>query len=307
MSYNFNDIKRLTATVDSLSRSVYKAQFAKAVKKFPLLGLVQISKIGERDDSFTYSPSRRNWVAGDASPASCRSEPNRVETSGGQPIRSFTTLHELGYEICAFDCKDETLAKVVEEKEFAVAMGLMNVLAKRFWEGNPEMMQYGITNHPSVTRIQSPADGGTGLRLWSDKTDNQIMKELRSAMKDMLNPKVWISEAAYEASLGDAVTAPNGSTDTRIRGDVVTELLKKQRTSNFNDTIRFTDELDAHADFAGKNIAIVYDEGSVELKSSGEIWTGATYSAKTVLTNRMINTSGLVVNHYDSVKIITDI
>ena len=151
MSYNSNDIKRLTVQVDSLSRNTFKAQFAKAVKEFPLLGLVSISKIGERDDSFTHTPSRRNWVAGDASPASCDSDPNRVESAGGQPIRSFTTLHELGYKICQFDCRDKTVKDIVEEKEYAVSIGLMNVLANRFWKGNPEMMQYGVTNHPSIT------------------------------------------------------------------------------------------------------------------------------------------------------------
>ena len=307
MAYNYDDVKVLTAQVDTISKRVAADAYASQVEKFPLLGLVPVSTIPETQTSFEYTPETRLWVAGDASPATCRSEPNRVETARGVPIKGFNTLHELGYEICALDCRDKSLEEIIIEKEKAVSLGLLRVLSNRFWKGNPQMLQYGITNHPSITEIASPADGTGSVSEWSAKTDNQVMKEMRSAMKNMIKPVVFMSEEAYEESLGNAAESNTNTGGNRLRADIIADLLARQESINFDGRIRFTDELDNHADFSNENVCVIYDEGAVEIQASGLIWKGATHGAKVVDVNRMINTSGLVINYYESVKIIVGI
>lgn len=300
----YDDIKVLTRRVDTLGKRQYKKAAAAAVPLFPLLGLVQIETIGDDETDFWYTPETRNYVMGDPSPASCKSVPSRVEENQGMEIRGFNTRHELGYEICKFDCKDDSLSEIIKKKERSVAIGMMHFLAKRFWVGNPSLLQFGITNHPAVTHVESPHDGTSGSSMFKHKTNDQIMKFIRGLMKNMINPVVMLSELSYEDSLG---SIDDSSSKCNLRADCITKSLKDQQNINFKGPIRFSEELDQVPDFDGENLMLVFDSGALKIKSSGLIWQGSYNDGKTVFADRLINTSGLVIENYDSVFVVTGV
>lgn len=300
----YDDIKLLTRHVDRSGKKQYKKAASKAVDFFPLLGLVEIEQISDDESDFSYTPESRTYIMGDPSPVSCKSVPSRVEENEGMEIRGFNTRHELGYEICKFDCKTDTLAQIIAKKEQSVAIGLMNFLAKRFWVGNPSLLQFGITNHPAITHIESPHDGKDGSSKLKDKSNDQVMKLIRGLMKNLINPVVLLSELSYEDSLG---SIDDSTSKCNLRADCITKSLKDQQNINFKGPIRFSEELDKVEDFDGENVMIVFDSGSLKLKSSGVIWQGAYNDGKTVYVDRLINTSGLVIEHYDSVFVVTGV
>lgn len=305
MAFFYTSTAQLERDVNRISVRVRARAFAEALNTFKLSGLTTIRAISNYAETFEYTPKTRNMIMGDISPASCKSEPTTVDVASGDTMKGFTVKHEIGYEICIMDCKDNNLETLVYEKEVAAATMLLHHLYRKFWFGNPELMQYGLTNHP-LSVVEEASAGANGTK-WSEKTNNEIMKELRGHLKYMTNPQILVSEKAFEESLGNADTNDGGGACS-LRADCVELLLAKQETVNFNGTIRFMEELDNRAEFDNKNIALIYDADSMYMTSSGIIYLDANRNgAKTVFANRMINTGGMHIEYADSVKIITGI
>lgn len=301
----YKSTANLQRDVNRISSRVRARAFAAAQDVFKLNGLTTIRQISEYAETFEYTPRVRNMIMGDVSPASCKSEPVGVEVASGDSMKGFTVLHEIGYEICMLDCKRD-LEEIVYEKEHAAAVMLMNHLYNKFWWGNPELMQYGLTNHP-LTVIEEASAGANGSK-WSQKSNNEIMKEIRGHIKYMTNPQIVVSEQAFEDSLGNADESGLGLNGCTIRADCVRELLNRQETVNFSGPIRFMEELDNRAEFGGENIALIYDADAMYMTSSGIIHLDANpNSQKSVWANKMINTGGMHIEYADSVKVITGI
>ena len=305
MPFMFKSVAQLEREVNRISNRVRARAFNEALSIFSLNGLTTMRMISEFAETFEYTPKVRNMIMGDVNPASCKSDPTTVDVASGDTMKGFTVLHEIGYEICLMDCKDD-LEQIVYEKELAAATMLLNHLYNKFWFGNPELMQYGLTNHPLTQIVEASA--GTNGTKWSQKTNNEIMKEIRACIKYMANPRILVSEQAFEDSLGNADESGLGMNACSIRADCVQELLGRQETVNFDGNIRFMEELDNRAEFGGENIALIYDADSMYMTSSGIIHLDASQnSQKTVFANKMINTGGMHIEYADSVKVITGI
>lgn len=307
MPFEFNDVEQLRKRINTISKAEFERAYRNSLSTFPLLGLVKIDKIDNTETSFKYTPQTREYMAADASPATCHSEPNTVEMAEGDEIKGFTNRHELSYEICKSSCKEDLL-ELIRKKERVVAIGLLKILSDRFWLGNPSMLQYGITNHPAIKHVQSEPDGTNGSTKWAYKSNNQVMKVLRTALRNMNDGVILMSEGAYDNSLGNADDCNGNTCSDKLRSESIENLLTKQATINFKGPIGFSEELDNHPDFDGKNIAIVYDRDSLALRSSGSIWQGGVIkSSKIINVAREINTSGLQIDYYDSVIVIIGI
>lgn len=308
MPFYATNVRQLERDVNRISAQVRQAQWLRALSVFRLNGLTTIETIGDTEETFTYTPEERNIVMGDASPASCKSSPMIVDSAMGDEMKGFTITHETAYEICLKDCKTtNTLRSKIEKGEYNTSVVLLNHLYNKFWYGNPELMQFGLLNHPLTEVIESPNDGSDGSSSYAHKTDNQVMKEIRSAIKYMVSPKIIMSEEAFESSMGDADTGNNQS-GCNTRSECIEALLSKQTNINFDGNIEFMSELDNREEFDGQNIMLIYDADSMAMTSSGLIYLAATgISPKVVQANRTINTGGLKIMHTDSVKIIVGI
>ena len=304
MAFFYTSTAQLERDVNRISARVRGPAFRAALEVFKLTGLTTVKPISAYAETFEYTPKTRNMIMGDISPASCKSEPTTVDIASGDSMKGFTVKHEIGYEICLLDCKGD-LEELVYDKEYAAAVMLLHHLYQKFWFGNPELMQYGLTNHP-LSVVEAASAGANGTK-WSEKNNNEIMKELRGHLKYMTNPQILVSEKAFEESLGNADTNDGGGACS-IRADCVRDLLARQETVNFTGNIRFMEELDNRAEFNNQNIALIYDADAMYMTSSGLIYLDANRNgAKTVFANRMLNTGGLHIDYADSVKIITGI
>ena len=318
----YNDIKKLVRDVDSISRNVMSAAVDEAISIFPLDTLIPITTIGEDDKMFEYTPKDREYIFGanGVQPASCSSTPTDVGTSGGEKIKGLTHLYEIGYSICMNECKPATLEEEIYKKEKASATALLYMLYQQLWYGVPELMQYGLLNHPLIEVLQSPvakfkgpeqcgsSDGNCGSTKWEHKTPNEIMKELRSAMRLFTDPQITMSENAYNNSMGvmDEALINNGKYGA-LRYEIIQDLLSKQKTLGFTGDISYFPELDSHPDFNNQDLAIVYDRGSLELTASDILWRGADHDLKNVKVFRQMRTGGLIVNYSDAIKIIVGV
>lgn len=308
MPFFSKNIRQLERDVNRISLAVRQAQWMNALAVFRLNGLTTIEQISETEETFSYTPQERNIILGDASPASCKSEPMIVDSAMGETMKGFTIQHEAAYEVCLKDCKEEaTLQMKVEQGEFNTAVVLLNHLYNKFWYGNPELMQFGLLNHPLTEIIESPNDGSDGSSSFEFKTNNQVMKELRSASKYMINPVFISGEVAFENSFGNADAGSNQS-GCNTRSECIEGLLSKQTNINFNGGIQFMPELDNREEFGGKNIMLIYDADSMSMTSSGAIYlSAANVNSKVVQANRIINTGGLKIKHSGAVKVIVGV
>ena len=317
----YNDIKALVRDVDRISRNVMPSAVNAAIENFPVDTLVPITTIDEDEKMFEYTPKDRSYIFGanGVQPASCSSTPVDVETSSGDTIRGLTHLYESGYSICMSECKPNSLEELIYEKEFAVATALLYMIYQQLWYGVPELMQYGLINHPLIEVIQSPVAqfkgpercGGAdncGSTKWEHKTPNEIMKELRSAMRLFTDPQISMSENAYNNSMGvmDDALINNGKYGA-LRYEIIQDLLSKQKALGFTGDISYFPELDSHADFDNKDIAIVYDRGSLDLMVSPILWRGSDHDLKNVKVFRQVRSGGLRVKNSDAIKIIVGV
>jgi hypothetical protein len=308
MPFYTKNVRQLERDVNRISNNVRQTQWLTALKSFRLNGLTKVETIGETEETFSYTPEERIIIMGDASPASCNSTPMVVDYASSEEFKGFTVTHEVGYEVCLKDCKtDNTLISKVTHGEYSSSVVLLNHLYNKFWYGNPELMQFGLLNHPLTEIIDSPNNGRDGSSSFSSKSNNQVMKEIRNALKYMIDPRVIMSEQAFENSMGDANTGDN-QTGCDTRSECVKSLLSKQSNIRFDGEIEFMSELDNRQEFDGDDIMLIYDADSVAMTSSGVIYlSAASVSTKVVLANRLINTAGLRINYADSVKIIRGI
>lgn len=308
MPFLYRSATELANAVNQCSRRVRSEAISQALDTFRLAGLATIREIAEDETTFSYTPKSRNIIMGECTPASCKSTPTTVDTAGGDTIRGFTQPYESAFEVCFKDCRENDLCDLVLDKEIAALMQLYFKAYNNFWFGSPQLMQFGLTNHPLTEVTDSPPTGTDGSSAWADKTNNQIMKELRECMKYMVNPVVLISEEAYENSLGCADEAGNGTRGCGTRVNCITELLGAQQGINFNGEIKFMEELDCVAGFDGSNIALVYDANAMGFGLSSPIFLGAEpISTKVVMSNRMINVGGMRIEYEGSVKVIKGI
>ncbi len=291
----------LAREVNRLSRLVRDAVFQKALERFKLNGLTTMNTIPKNQGYFKYTPKQRDYVLSEtATPATCESDPESVRIAAGKPFRGDTDLLEKPYEICLTDCEGD-LRMAVEKGEEAVAAVLLEKLYQRFWFGSPQLGQFGLTNHPLTEKIESTF-------TWAQASNNQIAQQLIEAMDGMMNPAVIVAQNAYRQSLGlsDENQIVNACS---LRGDCVTSIIQKQEGNLFTGAIKTSKDMSNRPEFAGQNVALVYDMGSVFMNASDVIYLDAmpTQNGKKVKAMRMINTSGMHVEYADSLKLIVGI
>lgn len=309
-AYRLDNVEDLLTIVRNTGRRTYVQAFNDAITASRLNGLVNIRSIGELDTDFSYTPSIRRHVMGEVTPASCDSKVTYVDDAGGEPQWGRAEAHETGYKLCIANCRDETPADVVRKKERATAEVLVAFLWHKFWHGNPQRLQYGLLNHPLTQVVESPPTGTQGSSKWKDKTNSQIMQEIRKYTKYMLSPRILISEKVYNESLGTANTSATGSESScALRLDCIMRMLQGQEGVTMEaDAIKFMEEMDTLAQFAGNSVALIYDASAMVLTSSGPIYTTATViDSKNVEAIRGINTAGVQIDYTDAVFLVTGI
>ena len=320
MPIKYNDVKQMVRDVDRISRNVYLSAFNDAMMDFEGQIFLDLMSLDEDEKMFEYTPKDRQYIFGanNVQPASCSSVPMDVETSSGDTVRGLTHLFESGYHLCIEKCNKDSLEEEVYNKEKAAALVLINMLHQQMWYGVPELMQYGLLNHPLIELIESPptrypgeeqCGGGDncGSSKWEHKTINEIVKEIRSAIRHYINPQIIMSERAYENSMSviDERLLSSGTYGV-MRYEQVESALRRQGLLPFSNIIPHI-ELDAHPKYDNKDIAIVHDRGAMALTASQPIWMGSYNDAKNVHVIRKIRTGGLRINYEDAVKIIVGV
>lgn len=306
MAVKYKDIRKLENDIRRISRNEYRSAYARMVKKFPLLSLVGFKLItDENETSFEYTPKNRMFVSGESSVSTCTSEASTVESVNARPIRGFTQMHEIAYEICKSECTKKTLRELIIEKEEASAYILLQFLSERFFRGAPTLMQYGITNHPMIKYQESPNTGKGGSSKWADKSNSDVLKEIKQAAKGMRNVGILMSEDGYDNSLGLAEDCKGGCSD-KLRVDGIDKLLSRQQDAGRFSQIMMDKALDNHSDFNGENVVIVYDKDAMKMRATASIYNDPFIKSngKTVRSNREIVTSGLQIDKMDSVVVI---
>lgn len=320
MPIKYNDVKQMERDIDRISRNVYRNAFRDAMRDFQGQMFLDFQELGEDEKMFEYTPKDRLYIFGanNIQPASCSSVPADVDSSSGDTIRGLTHLFESGYHMCIETCNKTSLEDEVYQKEYAVAMALIHFLYQQMWYGIPELMQFGLLNHPLVELISSPptnfpgveqCGGATncGSTKWADKTINEITKEIKSAIRHFTNPQIIMSQNAYDNSMSvidDRLLS--AGTYGVMRYEQIESSLRRQGLLAASNIVPH-EELDSHKHFDNKDIAIVHDRGAMAITASRPIWTGATHDAKNVHVMRKIRTGGLRINYADAVKIIVGV
>lgn len=320
MPIKYNDVKVMLRDVDRISRNVYLQAFNDAMTDFEGQILLDLMPLGEDEKMFEYTPKDRQYIFGanNIQPATCSSVPVDVETSAGDTVRGITHLFETGYHLCINECNKTSLEEEVYNKEKAVSLALVNMLYQQMWYGIPELMQFGLLNHPLIQLIESPptsypgeeqCGGGDncGSTKWEHKTINEIVKEIKSAIRHYTNPQIIMAQRAYDNSMSiiDERLLSSGTYGV-MRYEQVESALRRQGLLPFSNIIP-SEELDAHPKYDNKDIAIVHDRGAMALTASQPIWLGGTHDAKNVHVVRQIRTGGLRVDYADAVKIIVGV
>lgn len=318
--YKYNDIKRMTRDVDTVSRRIMQQAFNDAMRDFEGQMFLDIQPLGENDKTFEYTPKDRKYIFGanNVQPASCSSIPGDVEMSGGDTIEGFTHLFESGYHLCMERCNKDSLEQDIYDKEYAVATALIHMLFQQMWYGIPEYIQFGLLNHPLIEVIQSPptkypgeetCGGGDncGSTKWEHKTVNEIVKEIKSAIRHFIDPQIIMSQNAYDNSMAfvDERLLSQGTYGV-MRYEQVEDLLRRQQLLGPSDIIA-EPELDSHPAYGNKDIAIIHDRGAMALTASQTIWSGATHDHKNVHVIRYIRSGGIRIDYADAVKILVGI
>lgn len=300
MAYSYKSSEALAAAVNSVPNSVRQSAWNDAMDSFKLFDMVPIKTISEDSEKFEYEPKKQRFVFGDIVPASCSSKPMPVKSSSGDVFKGFTFRHQAVYDLCIEKCNKKTVSEDVYDGEADVATVLMTYAQQSFYFGNPEMMQFGLVNHPLTEEIESPA-------TWAKMSNSQIVKQLRTASKHMVDPRYLLADKVFDDSLGDADNAGNGSSGCGTRLECLTSLMSKQNNINFGE-FEFNEELDSRLEFGGKNVALIYDADAMAMTLSGPIYLDARgIDIKNVYTQREINTGGLHVYSEGAVKLITGI
>lgn len=321
MAYKYNDIKRMTRDVDTISRRIMQRAFNDAMADFEGQLFLDFQELGEDEKMFEYRPKDRKYIFGanNVQPASCSSLPGDVEMSSGDSIKGLTHLFESGYHLCIHECEANSLEEEVYNKEYAVAMSLIHMLFQQMWYGIPELMQFGLLNHPLIEIIESPATNtpgeetcsgqdNCGSTKWAHKSINEIVKEIKAAIRHYTNPQLLVSQNAYDESmfvLDDRLIA--AGTPGVFRYEQVQSALGKSRSGVGLGDIIPTEELDMHPEYGNKDIAIAMDRGAMALTASKPIWKGADHDQKNVHVVREIRTGGLRINYADAVKILVGV
>lgn len=305
-----DNVDDLLAVVRNTGRRVYQTAFNEAVTASRLNGLINIRAIGVEDTDFSYTPRLRHYTMGDASPATCGSKPMYVEEAGTEPQWGRCEEHELAYKVCIKDCRSEDASVIVRNKERQVADGLMSHLWRKLWFGNPQRLQYGLLNHPLLAVVNAPTTGTGSSSNWKDKTNSQVMQEIRQYIKYMVTPKIIISESVYNNAMGTANTTATGTESScALRLDCIVRMLRDQPDINLAaDSITFMAELDNVSQFSNLGVALIYDAAGMVLTSSGPIYTAATViSSKEVEAIRSVNTGGLQIDYTNSAYVLKGI
>ena len=309
--YRVDNVDTLLSTTRSVVRRNYVRNFNERLLNSRLNGLINIRQIGETDTDFEYPVSlNRRIVLGDVTPASCRSTPVSVDDASDDNMWGKTEEHEAMFDICIKDCKYDTPQVKVREKLNTLNDILVAHLWHKFWYGNPRKMQYGLLNHELIQQIESPVNGNAGSSKWKDKTNSQIMQEIRKCIKYMRNPRILLSEKVYNEALstGDLDTGTDRGCSLRI--DCIKRMLIDQPDVNFseNSRIEFMEELDRLEMYAGSDVALVYDADEMALLSSGPIYLAADKASPKIVEQILsINTGGLEITSHDSAFLITGI
>ena len=320
MAYKYNDIKRMTRDVDSISRRIMMRAFNDAMADFEGQLFLDFQELGEDEKMFEYRPKDRKYIFGanNVQPASCSSLPGDVEMSNGDSIKGLTHLFESGYHLCIHECEANSLEEEVYNKEYAVAMSLIHMLFQQMWYGIPELMQFGLLNHPLVEIIESPPTNtpgeetcsgadNCGSTKWEHKSVNEIVKEIKSAIRHYTNPQMIMSQNAYDNAMTfvDEKLLAQGTYGV-MRYEQVEDVLRRQGLMGLRNIIP-EEELDMHPEYDNKDIAIAMDRGAMALTASKPIWKGADHDQKNVHVVREIRTGGLRINYADAVKILVGV
>lgn len=309
--YRLDGVDKLVTTVRRVVRQGYVSSFNKALTGSRLNGLVNIRRIGATDTDFEYTPKvQRRIVLGDVNPASCRSTPMHVNRAAIDTQWGKTEEHEAAFDICIKDCKAKSPAEKAKENLDDLSEVLVAHLWHKFWFGNPQRLQYGLLNHELIQVVASPPNGNNGSTKWKDKTNSQIMMEIRAYIKYMKNPRILISESVYNEALATGDVDTGADRGCKLRIDCIRRLLADQPDINFtlDSGIGFLEELDHLEMYAGDSVVMIYDAGAIHLTSSGPIYLDAYHtSGKTVEQILSINTGGVEVDYLDSAFIITGV
>lgn len=308
--YRIDNVSELLQSVTRTGGANYARIFTEELLKSRINGLFQVSTLDDMTSTFEYTPRHIPIINGEVTPASCKSTPMPVSSGMGETMWGKTSEHETSYEVCLKSCTSESLREEVLTSERNAAAVLIAYMEYNMWYGNPSLLQYGILNHPLIQTFESPANGQGGSRRWKDKTNTQIMSEIRKYTKNMANPRIIVSESVYDSALGTGDESSHGSSKCDLRSACVMKLLSDQPDVNFDpeDVIEFTQKMDVIETASGGGAMLVYDAGVVNLMASRPIYTGAVAkSAKMVEAIRGIRLGGVSIDTYDSAYLITGI